>query len=184
MKFTTSLFTIFIITLFFAGSLQAQEAPKRSYIGVDGCVMCHRTEKQGKQHEIWKNSAHARAYQTLTTAKADSIAKAKGFDTPAVKTENCLKCHTSGYNVDPALLGKRFKIEDGVQCETCHGAGSDYKDMKIMRSREESIKHGMIFHEKLEDYCTVCHNPESPTHKEINFKEAWEPMKHLVPKAK
>lgn len=168
---------IFIITGF-----QIQDEPKKhGYIGVEACGMCHKTEKQGKQLDIWKNSAHAKAYQTLLTKEADEIAKEKGYETPAAKTEACLKCHASGYDVDESLIGKKFKIEDGVQCETCHGPGSDYKDMKIMKSREESIKNGLIVYDDYEDLCVKCHNPESPTYKEINFEEAWEKIKHPVP---
>ncbi len=155
---------------------------KHGYIGVDACVMCHKTEKQGKQLDIWKNSGHAKAYQTLLTEEADKIAKDNGFETPAAKTEACLKCHASGYDVDASLLGKKFKIEDGVQCETCHGPGSDYKDMKIMKDRSLAIKNGLIVYEDYKELCVKCHNSESPTYKEINFEEAWEKIKHPVPK--
>jgi len=82
------------------------------------------------------------------------------------------------------LVGEKFKIEDGVQCETCHGAGSEYKNMKIMKSREESIAHGMVEITDRETFCQKCHNPESPTFKEINFTEAWETIKHPVPEKK
>lgn len=172
------LFAIFI----FQGLKLQDEPKKHSYIGVEPCVMCHKTEKQGRQFDIWKNSAHAKAYKTLLTEEADKIAKEKGYDTPAAKTEFCLKCHASGYDVEPALRGAKFKIEDGVQCETCHGPGSDYKAMNIMKNRELAIKNGLIIYDNYEELCVKCHNPESPTYKEIDFKEAWEKIKHPVPK--
>lgn len=173
---------VLIVSFILFGFSTQDEPKKHGYIGVAACVMCHKTEKQGKQLDIWKNSAHAKAYQTLLTEEADKIAKEKGFETPAAKTEACLKCHASGYDVDASLLGKKFKIEDGVQCETCHGPGSDYKDMKIMKNREEAIKNGLIVYEDYKDLCVKCHNPESPTYKEINFEETWEKIKHPVPK--
>jgi len=182
MKKIISLVLAFSFVLILTGFLSQDEPKKHGYIGVEPCVMCHKTEKQGKQFDIWKNSAHAKAYQTLLTKEADEIAKEKGFETPAAKTEACLKCHASGYDVDASLIGKKFKIEDGVQCETCHGPGSDYKDMKIMKSREESIKNGLKVYEDYKDLCIKCHNPESPTYREINFEEAWEKIKHPVPK--
>lgn len=172
----------FSLILLFAGFKLQDEPKKHGYIGAEACGMCHKTDKQGKQLDIWKNSAHSKAYQTLLTEEADRIAKEKGFETPAAKTEACLKCHASGYDVDASLLGKKFKIEDGVQCETCHGPGSDYKDMKIMKNREEAVKNGLIIYENYKDLCVKCHNPESPTYKEINFEEAWEKIKHPVPK--
>ncbi len=125
--FSSSLIVIMLITL-----VDVFPQNGNSFIGVEACAMCHKTEKQGSQLSIWQNSKHAKAYETLKTEQANNIAKEKGFSTPAVETPECLKCHASGYNVDPSLLGKKFKVEDGVQCETCHGAGSAYKDMKIM----------------------------------------------------
>jgi hypothetical protein len=157
------------------------DSQKHSFVGVSVCAPCHKTEKQGKQMEIWQNTKHSHAYKTLQSEKSDSIAKALGHKTPAVKTEACLKCHTSGLNVDASKLGEKFTIEDGVQCETCHGPGSDYKNMKIMKSREESIANGLIVHEKIEDYCSGCHNPESPTYVPLNIAESWEKIKHPVP---
>lgn len=154
---------------------------KNGYVGVESCAMCHKTEKQGKQLDIWKNSLHARAYQILLTPEADKIAKEKGYDTPAAKTEACLKCHASGYDVDASLLGKKFKIEDGVQCETCHGAGSNYLQ-KHMKNKEEAIKNGFVVYENINDLCIKCHNPESPTYKELDFNEGWEKIKHYKPK--
>jgi excinuclease UvrABC ATPase subunit len=153
-----------------------------SFIGKDACGMCHKTEKQGSQLTIWQNTKHSKAFETLKTEKANQIAKEKGFQTLAVETPECLKCHASGYNIDASLIGKKFKVEDGVQCETCHGAGSDYKDMKVMKDKELSIKNGLVVHEKLDAFCTGCHNSESPTFVEINIEEAWQKIKHSVPK--
>lgn len=164
------------------GFLIDDDEKKHGYIGTDACGVCHKTEKQGKQLDIWKNSKHSKAYETLLTEEADRIAKSMGESTPASKNEKCLRCHTSGYNVDAKLIGKKFKIEDGVQCETCHGSGSEYKDIKVMKSRGEAISKGLIVHEDKLKFCTDCHNAESPTFVAFNFEEQWEKIKHYVPK--
>jgi len=174
----------FLLILLPITFLISQSETKHSFIGVQACAPCHKTEKQGMQVAIWEKSKHAQAFKTLQTEKADAIAKEKGFTTPAAETEACLKCHVSGNNVDKALLGEKFKMEDGVQCETCHGPGSDYKSIKVMKSREESVANGLIVHEKLEDFCTGCHNPESPTYVAKDINEMWEPIKHPVPEKK
>jgi hypothetical protein len=168
---------IIVIPIFFANAQNKQH----SYVGVKTCAMCHKSEKQGQQLKIWEGSKHATAYETLLTEKADKIAKEKGFKTKASETEDCLKCHASGYNVDASLLGKNFKIEQGVQCETCHGPGSDYKSKKVMQDREKAVANGLLVYEKVEELCISCHNAESPTYVDFKFEESWEKIAHKVP---
>jgi excinuclease UvrABC ATPase subunit len=156
-----------------------------SYIGVEPCVMCHKTEKQGSQLSIWKESKHSRAFEILKSEKSAQISEERGFKVPAFENPECLKCHASGYNVEASLLGKKFKVEDGVQCETCHGPGSEYKDMKVMKDRALAVKKGLRVWENkeaIESYCITCHNVESPTYVGFNFEESWEKIKHPVPK--
>ena len=172
----------FLVVTILIGYSYGQEKKANSFVGVDACRMCHKTDKQGKQLDIWKNSKHAQAFKTLQTGKADTIAASVGHKTPAAKTEACLKCHASGYNVDKALLDKKFKIEDGVQCETCHGAGSNYKSLKVMKNKEDAIANGLVVPEKVEDFCISCHNAESPTYVDFKFAEMWKKIQHPTPK--
>jgi len=134
-----------------------------------------------EQLTIWQNSKHAEAYKLLQTEKADKIAKEKGFETKAVETPECLKCHASGYNVDASMLDKKFSVEDGVQCETCHGPGSDYKSMKVMKKKEDAVANGLVLYEKPEDLCVTCHNAESPTFVDFDFATMWAKIKHNKP---
>jgi len=80
------------------------------------------------------------------------------------------------------LLDKKFKIEDGVQCETCHGAGSNYKSLKVMKNKEDAIANGLVVPEKVEDFCISCHNAESPTYVDFKFAEMWKKIQHPTPK--
>jgi hypothetical protein len=172
------------LVLFLIAPLTA--AAQNKYAGTRICAPCHRTEKQGAQQPIWAKTKHAEAYKTLTTAKANEIAKEKGLKTPAVESKECLECHTLGKTVDVALFEKTFDIKDGVQCESCHSAGSAYKAMNIMKDREKSIAAGMreFKDEKaIEAFCKTCHNDKSPTFKGFDFKERWDKIKHPVPKA-
>ncbi len=183
---------VLFVILFAAPMILAQgtETPKaHAFVGAQTCKLCHHSDKQGKQYDIWKASAHAKAYETLKTAEADSIAKAKGFSTKAVETEDCLKCHVSGYNVDASLKEKKFNMEDGVQCETCHGAGADYKSLKVMKDEKLAEENGLKFfptEEARVALCKSCHNSDSPTFDatKADFTVMWDKIKHDIPASK
>ena len=176
--------SVLIISISFLGLTfhNSYFVSKPSYVGTKTCGMCHKKEDVGQQLKIWQSSKHSQAYKTLLTEKADNVAKEKGFKTKAVETKECLKCHVSGYDLDKSLLGKKFTIEDGVQCETCHGPGSEYKSKKIMEDKKQAVEKGLILYEKPEELCKKCHNEESPFYKEFNFKEMWAKIKHDKPK--
>lgn len=180
---------VFLIIMFAAPALLAQDSTaSHSFVGAETCGMCHKTEKQGEQIHIWQSSAHSKAYETLKTAEADSIAKAKGLSTNAVLSEACLKCHVSGYNINASLKSAKFKMEDGVQCETCHGAGADYKSLKVMKDLKVAEKNGLVVFKTDEErvaLCKECHNSESPTFDSAksDFSEMWAKIKHDIPKS-
>ncbi len=175
---------LFVSPLLLAQNEPAKtEAKPHGYVGAEMCGMCHKTEKQGKQLSIWQESKHAQAYKTLLTDEANKIAKEKGFTTPAAKTPECLKCHVTAYGVDASLLGPKFNMEDGVQCESCHGAGADYKMLSIMKDKEKAIANGLQIHTDLKTFCATCHNSQSPTYKEGWDAEAsFQKIKHDIPK--
>jgi len=170
--------------------------PQHAYIGVAGCRMCHNTKKQGEQVGIWKATKHATAYETLKSDEALKMAAARGLKNPPVESPECLRCHATGWNLTEEqraqFLKPAFKIEDGVQCETCHGPGQDYKTLKIMKDRSLALNAGlMIGDEKL---CITCHNEQSPAWKPdrfttkdgkkvgFDYAACWEKIKHPLPK--
>ena len=177
-----TLIGISVCTLVLIFSGQAQN----KYVGVKMCAMCHKTEKQGKQFDVWQKSKHAEAYKILTSARADSIAKVKGLKKPAAASPECLTCHVTGFDLDASLLDKNFDYKDGVQCETCHGAGSSYKMITIMKDKAKAIVAGIReFKDEaaIEKHCRTCHNEKSPVFKRFEFKEMWAKIKHSVPKS-
>ena len=171
--------SIIILTAYLVLPSQIFSQPY-SYEGTQVCGMCHHTEKSGNQLKVWQDSKHAQAFKALQTAEADKVAAAKGFKTKAAETKECLKCHVSGYGIDKALVGAKFKMEDGVQCETCHGAGSGYK--MIMKNKDESIKKGLMVHADPAKFCTTCHNSDSPFFKGFKYDEMWKKIAHPTPK--
>jgi hypothetical protein len=175
----------FLIMMLLGIGIIASYAPAQNkYVGTKMCKACHNTEKMGKQYDVWSKTKHAEAYKTLVTDKANEIAKAKGISKPAAEAPECLECHAKP--VDPKLADRGYDPKDGVQCETCHGAGSAYKNMVIMKDKAKSIAAGMTdFKDNavIEKWCKTCHNEKSPTFKEFKFDEMWGKIKHPVPKS-
>jgi len=176
------LFLLLMILAFFHNSLLADNPPEFKYIGVEACGRCHKSEKQGSQMPIWKESIHSHAYKTLQTIEAKQIAEDMGFDKHPTELTECLICHASGFEVEESSLTEGFKIEDGVQCETCHGPGSEYKSLKVMKNRELAVKNGLVpIYNNTENFCVSCHNPDSPTFSGFDFEVMWAKIEHYVP---
>ena len=137
-----------------------------SYIGLKKCAMCHKSKSKGDQHGQWLSTKHAQSYNTLVDAGEGDNPK-------------CLKCHVTAFGVDESLLGSGYKKEDGVQCESCHGAGSGYKPFSVMKSREKSIEAGLVL--PTEELCVSCHNQESPDFKGFDYDEYYGKIDHPKP---
>lgn len=173
------IFTSLVYLISDSTTINSQSEAK--YVGVSTCVgACHKTESQGSQLSIWENSKHSKAFTSLQTPRADSIATARGSTTPAAETAECLKCHTL-VDADPGKVEDTFDKTQGVQCETCHGAGSEYKKMAIMKDKQKSIEAGLIVHTEKEAFCTKCHNSESPTFAGFEYDKMWDQIKHPKP---
>lgn len=164
----------FVIASAFSGPAFAEH----KYVGVDSCKMCHKKDDKGNQYKSWKESKHSKAYELLASDRAKEVAAAKGIDDPQESGE-CLKCHVTAYGVDESLLDKKYKVEDGVGCESCHGPGKDYKKIKVMKDREQSMANGLIL--PTEEVCLKCHNEESPTYKPFDFDERYAKIAHPNP---
>ncbi len=155
-------------------------ASDAQYIGVAQCVICHRTDAQGKQEAIWRESLHARAFQTLKTEESVKIAQEMGIEKAPHEAAECLVCHATGWDLPAERMGNRFNIEDGVQCETCHGAGSEYRAIHA-RDPEAGKERGLIVARGDADACIVCHNENSPTYKGFDFERDMARIAHPVP---
>lgn len=177
-----TLITLAVGLLFGVSSLLTAQ---NKYVGVKQCSMCHKTDKQGKQFDIWSKSAHAGAFKTLGTPAADAIATKKGLKTKAAESPECLGCHTVGEGADVKLAEKSFDVKDGVQCETCHGPGSAYKNMAVMKDKAKAHAAGLAEFKDaaaIQKKCETCHNEKSPTAKKFDFAASWAKIQHKIPK--
>ncbi len=167
------LVSIAVITLTLILTLFGQEF---SYVGASKCKICHNTEKQGQQYPIWEASKHSHSFSALASEEAAQIAKEAGMETPPADSPKCLNCHSPLFEKAPELK------EDSVTCEVCHGPGSDYKKLSIMKSREEAVKNGLIVYgspEAIKSHCLSCH--ENAHGKTFDFSSSWEKIKHPKP---
>ncbi|MCC6866185.1 MAG: hypothetical protein IT280_08505 [Ignavibacteria bacterium] len=191
-------YILYLIFFIFTGLLlfflkNALEPDKSASIitGSEKCGECHGLKNIGNQSGIWKNSKHANAYTSLLSIKAKEFNLKNGLLLPE-KEEKCLKCHTTEYFLKGTDKAKDYNINEGVGCESCHGAGSNYSPAKIMKDkgafeREGGIRGG-------EQVCLKCHssigNKEGILkddacpfdENDFDFKNAIEKIKHPVDK--
>ncbi len=109
--------------------------------------------KMGNQCSTWYRTRHARAYTSLATAEAKLIAKWSGIPMEPQESAMCLGCHATGAEAEDWEKDDTFFLRDGVQCEMCHGPGSEYK--AVMTNREQAVLAGLRIPTK-ED-CLRCH---------------------------
>jgi len=166
MKKSVPIMFIFLL-LIFSTIVFSQE-----YVGADKCKMCHKSEKSGQQYPLWEARKHSKSYQALSMEQAKEFSP----DTPALENPECLSCHAPLADKAPDLK------EEGVTCEVCHGPGSDYKKLSIMKDHEEAVKNGLIDYpsiEAIKTKCLSCH--ENAHNYTFDFETAWETVKHPVP---
>ncbi len=130
-----------ICTVILIAMVAAAAVAAPTYIGADKCKLCHKL-----QFDSWSKTKHAKAFDSL---KPEEKAK-----------KECVDCHVTAGRTDLP----------GVQCEACHGPGSDYKAINIMKDKAKAIAAGMRI--PTEKDCVVCHNKKSPTFKGFNFAES------------
>ncbi len=105
----------------------ANAAP--TYIGAEKCKMCHKI-----QYDSWSQTKHAKATEGAKASKDRKYEAA------------CLTCHAT--NKDEAMAG--------VQCEACHGAGSDYKGLSVMKDLAKAKAAGLVI--PTQETCNGCHD--------------------------
>lgn len=148
-------------------------AEEPSYIGYEGCKMCHRA-----QFADWERSAHARAFELLKPGKRSSVKRKGDLDPDKDYTNDnkCLKCHTTGFEAPGGFISVRLTATRiGVGCESCHGPGSIYREIhKAQRStlkRDDVIAAGQVYGSIDAQVCRKCHEHEDmPFQPEIDDK--------------
>lgn len=180
-KISALLVVIFLVVVI---SIGFSQAAKFKYVGASKCKLCHKGVKNGNIFEIWEKNEHAKAYATLATEESKEIAKKLGIKGDPQQAKECLVCHVTGYEAVADLKETSLTLEEGVSCEACHGPGSGYRSLKIMKDitagKVKGADFGLIEADK--KLCVTCHNPKSPTYREFKFEEAVKKIAHPLPK--
>ena len=147
------------------------------FIGVRACGACHQGPESGHQFSKWRLSAHAKAYASLALPESREIVRLSGITKEPQKARMCLGCHAVAGDAEDWEKAEGFHIEDGLQCEACHGAGSEYAPEDIMRDREKAMMHGLKMPQK--DDCMICHRAKGShdavlTKKPFDLDAAWQ----------
>jgi formate-dependent nitrite reductase cytochrome c552 subunit len=134
--------------LWLAFALAAASAPvatvvAQEHVGAEACGSCHEA-----QYKKWQASGHSMSLARLTKSQR--------------RDRVCRSCHTMVANQDEPKL-------QGVQCESCHGAGSHYSPRWVMQDPVLSKLYGL---EPVTDAtCKPCHTGDGPSLKAFVYKE-------------
>ena len=132
--------------------------PIAKYVGISSCAMaaCHggtrqdtspdRTRENRSAYRVWvEQDKHADAYLVLFRHDSKEMARRLGLDPHHMeKATRCLTCHGNVVRDRSAAIAQ----EDGVSCESCHGAAGGWKDQHWLESwrhkpAEEKSRLGM-----------------------------------------
>jgi len=146
------------------------------YVGVRVCSECHSGPEAGHQFSTWRLTPHAKAFATLSMEESTEIARLSGIPEAPHTARVCLGCHATAADAEEWERDETFLIEDGIQCETCHGPGSEYMDEEVMRNRELAMERGLKMPSG--STCMVCHGPKG-SHEAVLSGEPYDLEKAL-----
>lgn len=142
------------------------------FVGGESCKDCHT-----KAWEVWQNSPHAHATESLVKA-----------DPPRQFDAECISCHATGWNPQeyfPYATGfeslKRTPHLAGNSCENCHGPGGAHvaaeaaSDEALRDEQRRLIK--LTYDEAKNGMCQKCHDLDNSP--EFNFEEYWPQIEHV-----
>ena len=162
------------------------------YVGVRKCAGCHKKKLLGNQLAAWRKAPHAQAFETLRSEESRAIAERLGLEKSADASPECLRCHVTAFGRPESDFAYTVEPSDGVQCESCHGPGRDYRKKKIMADPEWAREKG-LWDSDDPQICVRCHNAASPTfdpkrftrpdgsHSAFDFEVARKQIPHPIP---
>ena len=143
---------VLLVAPFMAPKGEAQPLPYQSRhetLGTVTCAssLCHGSVKLWKDSHVLQNEyltwsrtdKHARAYNILLNERSQRIARNLGLKQPAHESKICLDCHA--HVVPEDRRGERFKLTDGVTCESCHGPAEKWVKTHVAPGDSATAQH-------------------------------------------
>jgi hypothetical protein len=181
-----------------SGILRSDDVSSPKYVGVPKCGSsgCHGSPRLGNQLAKWEETPHAKATINLASPKAKEYAEKLKIGDPA-KADLCMSCHVTAHGVPDDRLLETFTGDQGIECEACHGAGSEYLDAHKKKDAVYSdlVTKGMRpikTQEQKKALCAQCHGAEKygtlkasghPHLDKPSFEEAMSKIKHWKDKS-
>ena len=126
--------SIYILILAALATLSAKE-PRQiretggAFVGSVGCKSssCHGgAGPKRSQYFTWsQKDFHTKAYAVLLNSRSERIAEGLGI-TAAHTSARCTVCHSPLQSVAPSRLTPTAHPDEGVSCESCHGAAGGW----------------------------------------------------------
>ena len=111
-------------------------------IGAPKCKSCHKA-KTGDQWQIWLDSSHAKAFDTLASEEAKKIAVDQGLGDPQ-QAAACLKCHTTqGFLGSEVVASAKGKYAGRIRLDGAHGEKTSAEQGKLTFAG--SLINGMAY---------------------------------------
>ncbi len=155
--------SVTLLALLLAAPPPVSAQPRRPvYVGAKVCATCHDGPNMGHQTTLWLGSRHAQAYASLETPEARAIAAISGVPIEPQKSPLCLGCHATAVQAESWERDETFSTRDGVQCEKCHGAGSEHVDSWLAGNERKNEPKIRLTNPVGAD-CMKCHK-EKPSH--------------------
>ena len=162
------------------GITPQEHASGYQFAGSQSCAECHVSA-----FEVWKNSPHAHATQSL-------IAPHGRAEIPRQFDPECLSCHVTGWQAQEYIpyesgfmsLAETMHLE-GNGCENCHGPASEHVRLEsdtespvAEREKLRAFVHRNLTESK--ERCLECHDLDnSPDfHLKGAFEKYWKKIQH------
>jgi hypothetical protein len=123
-----------VLTLPTTDPREIRETPG-TFVGSVGCKSssCHGgAGPKRSQYLTWsQKDYHTKGYAILLNARSDRIAEslgitAAGAPNPAATNSRCTVCHSPFQSLPAARLSNTAHSDEGVSCESCHGAAGGW----------------------------------------------------------